>query len=370
MGVGSAVFLERSRTGRALAKLTGNKGRGAEYLPDIGPYGILLHAIGIYGIARVHSLRKRRDVVRGISALMKAQPAEFKHLAFSTARFLWQNSTLRATAVYDPHAEDAIYKVIGEMAQNSRDYKNKYPKGGRQTIENYGKQYFRHLVRHSLLSDFKFLQSNFSDPERKEALRFALVGHDIDPLREESDKKRLSFLEEIFDKDVPELNRFHSAKGKTHRALDALIRLRWRAKMSLPTSEAIDFFYKACDYYNIPPREVDRYAIQSYWGIIKIPKPRKPQLSDTELKTSEGRVKLRQLEIKHEKEVRVMNARLMELRERIGQIYGHETLEKYKPPPAREEQPRIIIPPAARFHLDKVKLGRGSHKQTTEVGKT
>ena len=327
LGAGSELLLKRSKTGMALARLTERRSKGAEYLPNLGPWGVLAHLLGISTVAWFHVRNKRRTVLKAAEVYVKAQPDKFRRLVFYFARFLHQNHELMHSAIYDPKVETAIYEFFGSLAEKFGNYASKFPRSEKQPLSDYGKTYFRHLVRTTLLSDFKFLQERHTDQMKMGAIRYALVGGVVDPLTEGRDLNRLKFIQDIFAKDVPELNRLDKGRGMRERALQALIRIRSRAMDGLGTREAVDFYYDVCEYYGIKPREADRHAIELYWDVRKIRRPNRPELTKERAKTTEGLAIME----KYEKAVRTAAAREKELKERIERIYGKEVLEKYRP---------------------------------------
>ncbi|VVC00261.1 Uncharacterised protein [uncultured archaeon] len=343
LGPGSELLLKRSRTGKALAAITERSDPGAAYLPNMGAWGVLAHALGITAIAKGHAARKRKVVLAAIGAHIRAQPENFKYLVFSVARFLQQNHEYRHTAIYDPNAEKAIHELFGRQAEKSKEYSKKFPRAERQALEDYGKQYLRSIIRNSLFSNFEFLQRQHGNPEKMAALRYALVGGFVDPLTETRDRDRILFVQDIFAKDIPELNR-GAGKGMRPRAFQALIRVRSRAMDYLGTREAVNFYYQVCSYYNIKPREVDRYAIDLYWGKTHLARPGKPEMLKERPRIKRG-LDAEKIE-EYEKGIRTATAREKELKERIMQIYGEDALERYKPKQGKTTEPAEIYTPA------------------------
>lgn len=354
-GTGSSLFTHRTGKEAVIARAAAEK--DTQQLPQAGIWGIVAYALGKYGLGSFMARRKRKEVLQGIKAYTDAKPGDFRRLVFATARYIYSNHVLKGTIIHDKKSEAAIYELFGELAQKSTDYSSKNPRRENQSITEYGKEYFRSLVRENLLSDFKFIQRHFADPERREALKYCLIGEIVDPLTEEADIKRLTFITDIFRKDVPELNRFHDARtGTRDRALQALLRLRFKANNFLGTKEAVNFYYQVCEYYRIQAREVDIYAMEIYWGARKLSRPGKPK----------GKPDARQ-RAEYERELRTASAREKEIKERIEAIYGRETLEKFRPKPARQgrEGSRIVLTPAASFRLAKERMDWKETQKTT-----
>jgi len=344
-GSGSTFLTERSRIEQRLARLSGDADAGQ--LPQMGTGGILLRVVGRWGLGKYLASRKRKNVITGIQTFIEAKPSDFKRLIFSTARFLLQNHELKKTMLYDNKAESEIYTLFGRIAEQNKNYSAIFPHQEKQSIESYGKRYFRHLIRNSVILDFKFLQHQHADPTRLNALKYALVGEEVNPLTERADLKRLAFITEVFGKDVPELDRFHQRKkstGPVHqdRALQAIIRIRWKARNMLGTQEAVDFFREVCNYYNIKIKAVDDYATELYWEARHLPRPElKPTHNATQREA-----------IVHER--RLASVREKELIERIEDVWGRKTLEKYKPKEntAKEQPSKVILSPGADFELE------------------
>jgi len=343
LGHHSDLFLRRGPIEARIGKLSQTESQTVEQLPQAGAGGALLYALGKYGFGGHFIRRKRSDVLKALELHIAAKPSSFKTLVFATARLMEQNHSMRGGVLHDREIEPAIMGLFGKMAEKSGEYNKKYPRAERQALVDYGQQYFRHLVREELLSEFSFLNKQHQDPTKMKAFRYALIGGEIDNAAEETDVKRINFITTIFEKDIPEINRFHNMPKRKDRALQAIIRVRWKAMKSVGTHEAIKFFYQLCDHYKITPRQIDNYAIGLYWGRERIKPVNNP---------SRGKMTKEQRD-RQEIDSRTAHAREKELKERILDIYGEEILEKYKPgKKTQKEESKIIIPATARFELE------------------
>ncbi len=266
----SRIFLDRDllgsgrlgkgRLGQAVRKVTGRVPLEMEidYLKEMGVLGIVAHVGVRIGAAQWINSSKRKEVVQTLRTMAAARAKRFRSLVFATSRYLYANHLRQKSPFFDPHAASAVYDVFGELAKNSNEYKKNYSVTGPLAVT--GKKYLRYLIRTQMVSNFRFLKENYSD-EKIAALKWGLIGEQIDQLTEQADLERLKFVTSIFGEsgEVSLIDRYQKNPHARNMVLRSLIGLQHKARR-LERNERAAFYRKVCAYYAIDPREVYEYA--------------------------------------------------------------------------------------------------------------
>ncbi len=266
-GEGSALFLKRTRFGEQLRK--GENAVALGFLNNFGPVAGALNFFGSYIGGKVHTARKRKQVMAMLRAHAEAQPSEVAERVFAVSRFLLQNHEHRGTPIHDSKIETEIYRFFGKITEKDAGFTKAEPHNLKMPLDDYGKIYFRGLVRANILSNFRFLAEHYTDSNRRYALEFAMLGEHVKG-PEKADERRIEFVASIFGKEVKEINRAYSIPSQRQQVFDALIGIQAKAKQLLESQEERNSFYRqVCDYYSVKPETVDEFAFGFYKRTMK-----------------------------------------------------------------------------------------------------
>ncbi len=325
----SRLFLDRGRYGRLLQKLTGqtDAGRAVSNLRETSLVGSIVEYTLRVVAGKPHIKQKRREIVETLKVLSRTRTKKFRTLIFGTVRFLYDNHVNRDTAIHDPLVERAVYDVFADLAKANSNYRRKHEVTADPLTV--GKQYFRELIRGSMVMNFDFVKHNYS-PEKMAALKYGLVGERVDELTEQHDIERLKFVSSIFGAhgEIPEIDRFMGKSRERNRVLQAMIGIQFKAQRHIEdVGERTKFFNRVCRYYNIGPREVFEYARNLYYGAA-VQGRRGQFLNDRELV-------------------------LQDTIRKAQQVYGFTPAQK-KAVKKREQErkPKLILSPGARFQME------------------
>jgi hypothetical protein len=262
------IFLNRGRYGNFLKRLTGQSEAGvaAEHFTRIGGItgAVASYILGVI-VGKPHVRTKRREVIETLEASQDLSSQDFKRLILATGKFLYDNSRNAKTVLYDPVAENLIYNIFGVLAKKSDSFRKEYGPAGRGS--NIGKNYFRYLIQVQILRNFGFIKKHYSK-DTLEALRYSLIGSEIDELGESQNYARLQFLSNIFEPkaEVATIDRLVNNAQARGKVMEALINIHYEAAKAIKNpAEARRFLQSVCTYYKIPSKNVFDYAKEIFY---------------------------------------------------------------------------------------------------------
>ena len=230
---------------------------------------------------KVLAKNKRARAMRMIKLHSQAYPRQAGDRVFAISRLLLMNRKKMhsKSPLYDDRIETEIFTFFGQRAMEDGRFAALEPFNRNTPIDEYGKAYFRSLVRKHVLGNFAFLKQHYRGVDRKFALEFAMVGDNVKG-PEKVDAKRIDFIASIFGKEIKEIDAAYNTQPQRRKIYDALIGIQAKAKEMLPSEEErISFYRKVCSHYKVGRSEVDRFA-KSFYKRTKNLMARRPQLTE------------------------------------------------------------------------------------------